>query len=168
VLTKGLEVIREFLDANGKAVQSVKLGDEVTVHLRFRAIGHERIDDAVLVDLLPGGFDLVIPGAAPEEQPLYASTPDPDDGADGQGAGRGGCLCLWLVTRPPNFPAFADLREDRVVVYGTATSAVREFSYRIKATNVGSYVVPAAYGESMYDPKVRARSAADHISVVRP
>ncbi|MFO1400599.1 MAG: alpha-2-macroglobulin family protein [Steroidobacteraceae bacterium] len=168
VLTKGLEVMREFLDANGKAVQSVKLGDEVTVHLRFRAIGRERIDDAVLVDLLPGGFDLVIPGAAPEDQRLYTSTPEAEGDADGQGEGRGGCLCLWLVTRPPNFPVFADLREDRVVVYGAATSAVQEFSYRIKATNVGSYVVPAAYGESMYDSKVRARSAADHISVIRP
>jgi uncharacterized protein YfaS (alpha-2-macroglobulin family) len=166
-LTQGLEITREFLDARGQAVQQVKLGDEVTVHLRFRAIGRERIDDAVLVDLLPGGFDLVIPGGAPEDQPLYASGPDEQTGGYAGGEPRG-CLCLWLVSRPAGFPRFADLREDRVVLYGTATNTVQEFSYRIKATNVGTYVVPAAYGESMYDPKVRARSVSARIGIVRP
>jgi hypothetical protein len=159
-LTRGLEITREFLNADGQPTQSAKLGDEVTVHLRFRAIDHASIDDAVLVDLLPGGFDLVIPSAAPEEQPLRS--------ASLSGEGNAGCLCLWLLTRPANFPDFADLREDRVVLYGRATSEVQEFSYKIKATNAGSYVVPAAFGESMYDPKVRARSAATRIRIDRP
>jgi uncharacterized protein YfaS (alpha-2-macroglobulin family) len=48
-------------------------------------------------------------------------------------------------------PEYADIREDRVVIYGTATPDVREFVYRIKATNAGKFIVPPAYGESMYD-----------------
>ena len=159
-LTRGLEITREFLNADGQPTQSAKLGDEVTVHLRFRAIDHASIDDVVLVDLLPGGFDLVIPSTAPEEQPLRS--------ASLSGEGNAGCLCLWLLTRPANFPDFADLREDRVVLYGRATGEVQEFSYKIKATNAGSYVVPAAFGESMYDPKVRARSTATRLRIDRP
>jgi len=162
-LNHGLEIIREFLDAEGKPVKKVKVGDEITVHLRFRAIDHASIDDAVLVDLLPGGFDVVVPSSAPEEQALLSSGSNREDDAD-----RGGCLCLWLVTRPTGFPDFADLREDRVVLYGRATDLVQEFSYRIKATNAGSFVVPAAFGESMYDYKVRARSVADRMEVVHP
>jgi uncharacterized protein YfaS (alpha-2-macroglobulin family) len=159
--SQGLEIIREFLTADGKSADKVKVGDEVTVHLKFRAIGRPLIEDAVLVDLLPGGFDLVVPNAAPPDQPLLSDH-------DADTTGRGGCLCLWLVSRPPNFPDYADLREDRVVLYGRATDQIQEFSYRIKATNAGSFVVPASYGESMYNPTIRARSAAGHLVVDSP
>jgi len=162
-LNQGLEITREFLDAGGKPVKKVKVGDEITVHLRFRAIDHASIDDAVLVDLLPGGFDVVVPSTAPEEQALLSSGSSREDDV-----GRSGCLCLWLITRPAAFPDFADLREDRVVLYGRATDQVQEFSYRIKATNAGSFMVPAAFGESMYDYTIRARSVADRMEVVHP
>jgi uncharacterized protein YfaS (alpha-2-macroglobulin family) len=167
-LAKGLEVTREFLNHDGKPVDKVKVGDEVTVHLKFRAIGQPMIDDAVLVDLLPGGFDLVIPNAPPADQPVLAATPGNDETDDEAAGGHHGCLCLWLVSRPENFPDYADLREDRVILYGTASDQVQEFSYRIKATNAGSFVVPASYGESMYDPAIRARSAAGHLVVDSP
>jgi hypothetical protein len=137
-LREGLEITREYLDAAGRPVTRVALGDEVTVHLRFRALGRPSVDDAVLVDLLPGGFDLVLP--------------------------RGGCD--FLFGRPAGFPELADRREDRVVLYGAVGERAEEVSYRIKATNVGEYAVPAAYGESMYDPTVRARAAAGRIAVV--
>ena len=53
---------------------------------------------------------------------------------------------------------YADIREDRVVIYGTATSDVHEFVYRIRATNAGKFAVPPAYAESMYDRAIQARS----------
>jgi uncharacterized protein YfaS (alpha-2-macroglobulin family) len=45
---------------------------------------------------------------------------------------------------------------------------VQEIVYRIKATNVGAFVVPPAYGEAMYDRSVVARSVAGKLTVVRP
>jgi len=167
--SQGLEVIREFLSADGKPADKIKVGDEITVHLKFRAIGRPLIEDAVLVDLLPGGFDLVIPNGPAPEQPLLSASPGNETSDDDSGTGgMRGCLCSWLVTRPPNFPDYADLREDRVILYGRATDQVQEFSYRIKATNAGSYVVPASYGESMYNPSIRARSTAGHLVVDSP
>jgi len=119
--------------------------------------------------LLPGGFDLVIPNGPAPEQPLLAASPGNDTSDDdSDSGGTHGCLCAWLVSRPPNFPDYADLREDRVILYGQATDQVQEFSYRIKATNAGSYVVPASYGESMYNPSIRARSVAAHLVVDSP
>jgi uncharacterized protein YfaS (alpha-2-macroglobulin family) len=53
------------------------------------------------------------------------------------------------------------------VVYDRASDSIQEYSYRIKATNAGSYVVPGAFGMSMYDPQVRARGVAGRISVER-
>jgi alpha-2-macroglobulin len=176
-ISKGLEITREFLTADGKSVDKVKVGDEVTVHIRFRTLDHRTLDDAVLVDMLPGGFDLVIPNVAPEAQLLLRSS-GAEDGA-GAGTGEGDtdsegdgeqeeCACQFLLTRPRGFPDFADLREDRVVLYGSATDQVQEFSYRIKATNAGTFLVPAAYGESMYHPQVKARSLSARMVVERP
>jgi len=167
--SKGLEITREFLTADGKTADKVKVGDEVTVHLKFRAIDRSLIEDAVLVDLLPGGFDLVLPNAPAADQPLLAASAGNGSTEDEEErVGRRGCACVWLVSRPPNFPDYADLREDRVILYGQATDQVQEFSYRIKATNAGSFVVPASYGESMYNPLIQARSAAGHLVVERP
>jgi uncharacterized protein YfaS (alpha-2-macroglobulin family) len=170
--SRGLEVTREFLTADGKAADKMKVGDEVTVHVKFRAIGRLLIEDAAFVDLLPGGFDLVLPSAPAPDQPLLSAAPgnastDADADADAD-AGPRGCPCRWLVGRPEHFPDYADLREDRVILYGQATDQVQEFSYRIKATNAGRYVVPGAYGESMYDATIRARSAAGHLVVDSP
>jgi uncharacterized protein YfaS (alpha-2-macroglobulin family) len=168
-LSKGLEITREFLTADGKPADKVKVGDEITVHLKFRAIDRPLIEDAVLVDLLPGGFDLVLPSAPAPDQPLLAASADNSNSEDEDGGvRRRGCLCPWLVSRPQNFPDYADLREDRVVLYGEATNQVQEFSYRIKATNAGSFAVPASYGQSMYNPQVQARSAAGHLVVAQP
>jgi alpha-2-macroglobulin len=169
-IAQSLEITREFLGADGKPVTSVKLGDEVDVRVRFRAIDRDSVDDAVIVDLLPGGFDLVVPRTTPADQPVLSAT----DGRGGQEESENedegqpsGCLCAWLVLRPNGFPNFADLREDRVVIYGRATKGVQEYGYRIKATNAGSYVIPGSYGLSMYDAQVRARSVAGRIGVVR-
>ena len=55
-------------------------------------------------------------------------------------------------------PEFVDIREDRVVLFGSIGSSMQEFVYRIKATNKGKFTVPPAHAESMYDRTVRARS----------
>jgi uncharacterized protein YfaS (alpha-2-macroglobulin family) len=95
-----------------------------------------------LVDLLPGGFDLVVPQT---------------------GASSGCAFCLAAPTL-----LYADPREDRVVFYAMPGSDIQEIVYRVKATNLGRYTVPPAYGEAMYDRGVAARSAAGRIEVISP
>ena len=77
-IRKGLEILREYVDAKGNPVKSVKVGDEIDVRLKFRAVGREMIENAALVDLLPGGFDLVL-NPAPEQ---------PADGESREGRGE--------------------------------------------------------------------------------
>jgi alpha-2-macroglobulin len=144
-VVKGFEILREYTDDRGAPVKQVKMGDQVSVHLRFRTIqDHRTIDQVALEDLLPGGFELVIP--------------QDNSGICGFCAGGSGVSGL----------DFADPREDRVVFYTTLSSDVREIVYRIKATNIGTYVVPPAFGEAMYDRSLLARSIAGTIEVVRP
>lgn len=135
-LRQGFEIVRDYLGADGKPAKSVRQGDELTVRLRVRSLDQREFWDGVVVDLLPGGFEPVI-----EEQPA---------------AGRGGGA--WI-------PDYVDLREDRVVAFGPIGATAREFTYRVRATTAGRFVVPPAYAESMYDPAVQARAAAAQVVV---
>lgn len=149
-VAKGFEVLREYTDETGHALTRVPVGTEVTVHLKFRGLSDQRIDEVALVDLLPGGFDLVVPRE------------DPNVPAAGS---RGPCpFCLG---HSENL-TYADPREDRVVFYVYINRDAQELAYRIKATNLGSYTIPPAYGEAMYDRSAVARSPAGHIEVVSP
>ena len=62
-------------------------------------------------------------------------------------------------------PDYVDLREDRVVLYGSIDKDANEFVYRIKATNAGTFVTPPAFGEGMYDRTIKARSLGGAMTV---
>jgi alpha-2-macroglobulin len=63
---------------------------------------------------------------------------------------------------------FADLRDDRVVIYGSLSRDMVTFTYRVRATNTGEYQVPAAYAEAMYNPAYFTRAKPGHLSIVKP
>ncbi|MBC7993729.1 MAG: alpha-2-macroglobulin family protein, partial [Rhizobacter sp.] len=137
-LKAGMEVLREYVGADGKPVSSVKLGEEVTVRLSLRAIENS-VASVALTDLLPGGFEVV-------------------QSRDANGAASS--------VNGPSLE-YADVREERVVIYSSATTSVQTYSYRLRATNTGEFTVPPAYAESMYERDKQARSLAGRITVVK-
>jgi uncharacterized protein YfaS (alpha-2-macroglobulin family) len=150
-LRSGMEVLREFVGRDGKPVTSVSVGDELTVRLKFRAVGRDYVPNVALVDLMPGGFEPVLDTASePAEGTADGSTTQTPNASL---AGLAGARSNWNI-------AYADVREDRVVFYGTVGKDFSEITYRIKATNSGQFTVPPAYAESMYERTVQARSAA--------
>ena len=58
-ISDGLEVYRELLDKSNKPVTSTQLGDVVTVRLHIRSLRPESVTNVAVVDLLPGGFEVV-------------------------------------------------------------------------------------------------------------
>ena len=173
-IKNGLEVNREYTDLAGKPLKSIKLGDEIEVHVKLRSIGGATHNNIAVVDLLPGGFEVVLePITGTGEQ---AQLPGPQaERAEGEGdaepsndtyaapiqswqAPVGLAKSTWTIE-------YADVREDRVVLYGTIGADVKEFVYKIKATNTGTYVVPPTFGESMYDRSVQARSLGGKLTV---
>lgn len=143
VMKKKLEVFREFRDANGDVITKTKLGEEIKVHLKIRSIDKGTYSNVAIVDLLPGGFEVVIsPTARSGDTTSFA-----DSG-----------MSSWK-------PDYVDIREDRVVLYGTVGPDVKEFVYRIKATNKGKYAVPPIFAEAMYDRAAQARALGAKIVV---
>jgi alpha-2-macroglobulin len=151
-LKAGLEVVREYVGADGKPTSSVKIGDEITVRLSLRGIlptgasagngagnGDAYVGSVALTDLLPGGFEVV-------QQRDANGAPNTVSGAGLE---------------------FADVREDRVVVYASATDAVQTYSYRLRATNLGEFTVPPAWAQGMYERERQARSLAGRVVVAK-
>jgi hypothetical protein len=124
------------------------------------------------------------PAASAEEEatPTESATeegeqePQPSEG-EGEGesepgpAGGGTAVPGLLAIALPGSTLpldYLDVREDRVVLYGSVGKGMSTFLYKIKATNSGKVVVPAIHAESMYDRAVRARGEPGSLTVTRP
>jgi uncharacterized protein YfaS (alpha-2-macroglobulin family) len=125
-IKNGIEVYREFLDADNTVIKDVKAGDEVTVRLSFRSLNNQVISDVALVDLFPAGLEADIRSIR-------------------ESAGES----AWT-------PGYTDIREDRLVLYGTVNAQTQTFSYKARAINAGLFTVPPLFAEAMYDKAVWA------------
>ena len=146
-IKQGVEIIREFIDAAGKPITQVKVGQEFFVRLRVRATQRDRILQIAVVDLLPGGVEPVLELAPPVDTANAGADPAVMRGATGTGS-----LADWYSGQKSNWtPEHIDVRDDRVILYGDATRSAQTFVYRVNATNAGVFQSPPAFVEGMYD-----------------
>jgi len=76
----GLEISREYLDKDHNPVKEVALGDTVDVVIRMRAHDNKTLSNMALVDLLPGGFEMVPQSkGAPQPQSVEPEAGGDDD-----------------------------------------------------------------------------------------
>src|SRR3989344_3513989 len=146
-LQQGMEIVREVLNASGQVITEAQLGDEVTVRVRVRSLDRAQIPQVALVDILPGGLE-------PVQQPVDASE-ETDEPLWRRRLGGGG---TWSLD-------FVDVREDRVLFFGNVGRNMMEVTYKARATNVGEFSMPAAFGEAMYERRIFARSAGGRFTV---
>lgn len=128
-IQSGLELARDYTTLDGKAIGTLKEGDEIEVSLRIRATDL-RYGQLAIVELLPAGFEL-------QEYPTDEYAPRE----------------ARFLAYEPGALTFLDAREDRLVVYADSTEAMQTYKYRIKATQRGKFRVPPTYAEDMYDPR---------------
>ncbi|PYM01415.1 MAG: hypothetical protein DMF19_06580 [Verrucomicrobia bacterium] len=133
-LADGLEVYREFLDRNSRAVTQTHLGEAVHVRLHMRSLKPIALTNVAIIDLLPGGFEVVDSSLRPGVSSIH--------GID-----------------------YVDVREDRVVFFGTASRSALQIDYDIKSCNRGEFIVPPVFAQSMYDRGVKGRSVGGRIIV---
>ena len=133
---QGIEIQRSFVDEDGKVLSSLKQGEKATVRLRIRSTDKANIDNVAIVDLLPGGFEVLRESVNRNSGPT--------------GTWRGGV----------SSSDHADIRDDRVVFYTTVNKSIKEITYTIQATAAGEFVVPPSFAESMYDRNIKGQSVA--------
>ncbi|MFC3150361.1 alpha-2-macroglobulin [Litoribrevibacter euphylliae] len=136
---QGIEIVKEFYDEEGNQIKldssdkQIHQGQEVTVKLKVRVTGNSRVSSVAVVDLQPGGFE-VLRSSLDRRSSYWDSE-------------------------------YIDIREDRLVIYGSFDQGVTELSYKVKATASGDFVLPSVFAEAMYDPKTYGYSAAGSLSV---
>lgn len=59
-VSNGIEVFREYLNSDSDVVEKATIGEELTVRLRGRTIDGKLASNVAIVDLLPGGFEVVL------------------------------------------------------------------------------------------------------------
>ena len=132
-VNQGIELYREYLDADGKVITRFEQGKEITVRLKVRSLSKQRLSNIAIVDLLPGGFEII-------RESISRS-------------GHG-----WK-------PDYVDIREDRLVYYGSVGKQLKEISYQVKLTASGVFTTPSATAESMYDRSIKAVTQAGKFTV---
>lgn len=167
-VSNGLEIAREFTGLDGKTLSSIKVGDEFLVKLTFRSTDRDNASQIAVVDLLPGGIEPILNAVAESTQ--QTSSSENYDGGEGEVATS---APAWQApVGEANYstwqPNYADIRDDRVILYGNLGRNIGTFVYRVRATNAGLFQVPAAFAEGMYDRKLYARGVAGKLEVVKP
>ena len=165
-LSNGLEIIHDYLDLEGKPVSQVKVGDEFLVRLRLRATEHDQVQQVAVVDLLPGGVEPVYrlaPQPKPRDDESDDEENDADQGDDGAWQAPVGEseLSNWQ-------PEYIDVRDDRVVLYGTVLRDAGTFVYRVRATNAGVFNTPPAYAEGLYQTTMQGRGTVGQLEIIKP
>src|SRR5262249_54096889 len=155
---------REYTGDDGKGISRIHLGDEIQVHVRVRSLDGAALPNIAIVDLLPGGFEVVVKrpeGGEPEEPPAPRVRRRPHEAPEGEGdegegehedgegeeepAGDDDAeppppFALPIALDGSSFALdYGDVREDRVVLYGQAGDKTTEFIYSIKAVSAGTF-----------------------------
>lgn len=155
-MSDGLEIAKMLTDINGQPLKQIQVGDEFLIKLSFRSTRRDRLLQVAIVDLLPGGMEPVLRkqsdaavsmqnGDWHEEAPIWQSP-------IGEPGNR------WQ-------PNYVDVRDDRVILYGTLSRDMGQFVYRVRATNVGKFALPAPFAEGMYNRRLKALGKQSVIEV---
>jgi len=130
---EGLEIFREFVDEKNNVINTFEQGQEITVRLKVRSLKDQPVSNIAVIDLLPGGFEVIRSSV--------------------RSNGRN-----WSADH-------VDVREDRVIYYGSFGRQITELRYKVKLTSSGEFVVPPSFAESMYDRSIRAVAKASKFTV---
>ena len=138
----GIEIQREFLDRDGKAIDlnNVHQGDLVAIKTKVRSTSGE-IHNVVVVNLLPSGLEV--------ENPRLSSTEQ-----------------LPWVTDANFQPRYMDLRDDRILLFADLPADSWQTYYTlVRAVAPGSFRLPPVQAEAMYNPAIRGTGARGTMEV---
>ena len=147
-IKNGLEIVRTYTDEKGTKIDHVTIGEQINVHLFVRSISSDSISNIAIVDLIPGGFEIVQQTPKAQETDSISAVVQTQNGA--------------------YQPMFAQAREDRMIIMTDVGKTSQEFTYHIKANSVGEFMIPSAFAEAMYDRAIQALSPAEGILHVNP
>jgi hypothetical protein len=135
----GLALTRSYRDLAGQVIDpasgGLKLGDLVFVELALSNTSGLDIQNIALVDRLPAGFEIENPRLGRSTRPGWIQEPE-----------------QWSTE-------FINLRDDHLEAFGAlAPRTTRKLIYTVRVVTSGTFTIPPADAEAMYDPSLWARN----------
>jgi len=146
---KGLVLTRTWRKLDGTALDlrsaPVALADLVYVELVLTNTTAERVQNIALVDRLPAGWEI-----------------------ENARLGRSGGAS-WIDADSQWAPDYVNIRDDRMEVFGSlGARESKKVVYAVRAVTAGTFTLPSAEAEAMYDPRLWARELAATVRVSGP
>ena len=133
---------RDFLDQAGNALDAAALpqGELIVVRLAVETKGR-RLDQLVIEDLLPAGWEIENPNLATSQQ------------------------FEWLREKNEG-DLHREARDDRMLIFTGPIQGEAAFHYAVRATTPGTYALPPPTVSGMYEPEIRGVGAGGQVRVV--
>lgn len=138
-----LKVRRTFFDRNGKKITDNKFeqNDLVVVQLTLQALQDDNVENIVIADILPAGFEV--------ENPRISDIPE----------------LSWI--KNATTPQHKDFRDDRVHLYTYATNKPKDYYYVVRAVTPGEFKIGPAAADAMYAGEYHSYHGGGEIQVVQ-
>jgi len=139
---RGIVIEREYLDTKGSPadLSGIELGTRLVGHIKIKS-SHRSLDNVVIADLLPAGFEI--------ENPRLAGSP----------------LMPWLPNKMDQVE-YQDIRDDRVLMFvNLSATTTLDFYYGLRAIAEGDFAVPPVAAECMYNPLVAGAGSSGRVTV---
>jgi hypothetical protein len=121
-----LKVRKRFLDRNGKELYEFKQGDLIYVQISLEVIGgNTKIDNMVISDIIPAGFEIENPRLSDEKIPKWMNG----------------------FTKADH----TDIRDDRIIKFADIQGR-GNFYYAVRAVNKGKFKMGPVSADAMYSP----------------
>jgi uncharacterized protein YfaS (alpha-2-macroglobulin family) len=133
-----IKVRRRWLTRDGRPVdpQRIAVGDLILVEVELKSLGRASIASVAVVDALAAGMEV--------ENPRLSTSDQSASGADAD---------------------HVQFLDDRVVVFGTATSRGRKFRYALRAITDGDFTLPPIQASCMYNESISSIHGVGRIRV---
>ncbi|MBS1599658.1 MAG: alpha-2-macroglobulin family protein [Bacteroidetes bacterium] len=138
-----LKVRKHFYDRYGRLItgNTFKQNDLVIVQITLEKSYSTDIDNVVITDLLPAGFEI--------ENPRTKEIPGMD----------------WI--KDGSTPTALDVRDDRINLFVDANSSKQTYYYAVRAVSPGVYRMGPVNADAMYNGEYHSYNGAGVIKVVR-
>ncbi len=136
-----LKVRKTFYDRNGRLLSGTTFNqnDLVVVKLTVATTDNSTVENVVITDILPAGFEI--------ENPRLSETAD----------------MQWI--RDNAYPQHFDIRDDRINLFTTVKGTPKSYYYVVRAVSKGSFVMGPVSADAMYNGEYHSYNGAGTIRV---
>jgi len=138
-----MKVRKTFYSRNGKVLTGnhFKQNDLIVVRLSIIGTSTTSIENVVISDILPAGFEI--------ENPRISSVPGMN----------------WIKNK--SYPVYQDIRDDRINLFVTVNNKARHYYYIVRAVTPGVFQMGPVGADAMYNGEYHSYHGGGVIRIER-